>query len=348
MAFPGHAATAARADTTEIALVSAGVPSECARTRARGSNRGPAGRLARDLRGGYASSMLRAPLLLVLAMVLAIPAGAGASDEAPPCKPAKPIDLGLVTVWPVGEANLRAKEGGTVKVRVTNKTGRVVCRVLGDLTLNGKPRPVTCHEPAVEAGAETEMLCSFMLLTGERQGGISIPSTRRPGQPAQREGEKVKVRVRATGMELADAKAYKEWEARREVAQKKAREQAAAVRAGFRRTVTVKRASNAKEVNEFLDRSFARLKECFVGRAQRNPKLQIALKLRLGVSKARTGDGAPENLLAIRVLEQKGSRPEVRDCLAVLELTSLPENLDFEAFADVNYQAVPPEKAVEP
>jgi hypothetical protein len=287
-------------------------------------------------------------LLVALVAIVALPGVARASDEPPPCKPAKPIDLGLVTVWPVGEANLRAKEGGTVKVRVTNKTGRVVCRVLGDLTLNGKSRPVTCHEPAVDAGAEAEMLCSFMLLTGERQGGVNLPSTRRPGQPAPRDGEKVRVRIRATGMELAEAKAFKEWEARREVARKKAREQAAAARAGFRHKVTVKRASNAKEVNELLDRAFNRLKECFVGRAKRNPKLQVALKLRLGVSKARTGDGAPENLLAIRVLDQKGPRPEVRDCLAVLDLTTLPATLDFEAFADVSYEAVPEKPAESP
>lgn len=291
--------------------------------------------------------MLRAPLL-VLAVVLALPVAARASEEAPPCKPAKPIDLGLVTVWPVGEANLRARDGGTVKLRVTNKTGRVVCRILGELTLNGKARPVTCHEPAVEAGAESEMLCSFMLLTGERKGGLSIPSTRRPGQPAPRDGETAKVRVKASGLELAEAKAYKEWEVRREVERRKTRERAAAARAGFRHTVTVKRASSAKEVTELLDRSFARLKECFVGRARRNPKLQIELKLRLGVSRARTGDGVPENLLAIKVLQEKGSRAEVRDCLGVLELTSLPHGLDFEAFADVKYVAVPPEKTESP
>lgn len=290
--------------------------------------------------------MLRAPLL-VLTLVLAFPAAARASEEPPPCQPAKPLDLGLVTVWPVGEANLRAKEGGTVKLRVTNKTGRVVCRVLGDLTLNGKSRPVTCHEPAVEAGAETEMLCTFMLLAGERQGGVNLPTSRRPGQPAPKEGEKVKVRVKAVGLELAEAKAYKEWEARREVARKQARERAAAVRAGFRHSVQVKRASNAKETGQILDRCFVRLKECLVARAKGNPKLQLALKLRLGVSRARTGDGAPENLLAIKVLEEKGPRREVRDCLGVLELTTLPPNLDFEAFADVAYQAVPPEPSAE-
>jgi hypothetical protein len=223
----------------------------------------------------------------------------------------------------------------------------VVCRILGDLTVNGKARPVTCHEPAVEAGAETEMLCTFMLLTGERQGGVSLPGARRPGQPTPKEGEKVKVRVKTTGLELAEAKAYKEWEVRRDAARKRAREQAAAVRAGFRHKVTVKRASSAKDVNEILDRSFARLKECFVGRAKNNPKLQIALKLRLGVSRARGGDGAPENLLAIRVLEEKGPRREVRDCLGVLELTTLPDHLDFEAFADVTYTAVAPEKPLD-
>jgi hypothetical protein len=245
----------------------------------------------------------------------------------------------------VGEANLRAKEGGTVKVRVTNKTGRVVCRMIGELTLNGKPRPVTCHEPAVEAGAESEMLCSFMLLTGERKGGLSIPSTRRPGTPAPRDEEKARVRVKATGIELAEPKAYKEWEARREVARRKAREAAAAARAGFRHLVTVKRASSTREVTEILDRAFARLKECFVGRGQRNPKLKIELKLRLGVSRARSGDGTPENLLGIKVLAEKGPRAEVRDCLSVLELTSLPDKLDFEALADVSYVAVPPEKS---
>jgi len=288
--------------------------------------------------------MRRVPLL-VLAVVLALPAVARASDEAPPCKPARPLDLGLVTVWPVGEANLRAKDGGTVKLRVTNKTGRVVCRVLGELTLNGKARPVTCHEPAVEAGAESEMLCSFMLLAGERKGGLNIPSSRRPGTPAPHDGDKAKVRVKATGMELAEAKAYKEWEARREVARRKAREQAAAARAGFRHAVTVKRASSTKEVTEILDRAFARLKECFVGRAKRNPKLLVDLKLRLGVSRARTGDGAQENLLSIKVLQEKGSRAEVRDCLGVLDLTTLPEHVDFEAFADVHYVAVPPDKS---
>jgi hypothetical protein len=284
-------------------------------------------------------------LLLALAALVALPGRARAAEEAPPCKPAKPIDLGLITVWPAGEANLRAKDGGTVKLRVTNKTGRVVCRILGELALNGKSRPVTCHEPAVEAGAESEMLCSFMLLAGERQGGLSLPTTRRPGQPAPKDGEKAKVRVKATGLELAEAKAYKEWEARREVERRKAKAQAAAARAGFRHTVAVKRASNAKEVTSLLDRSFARLKECFVGRGKRNPKLQIEIKLRLGVSRARTGDGAPENLLAIKVLQEKGPRADVRDCLAVLELTTLPESLDFEAVADVHYVAVPPERA---
>ena len=283
--------------------------------------------------------------LFALVAILALPGLARASDDTPPCKPAKQIDLGLVTVWPVGEANLRGKDGGTVKVRVTNKTGRVVCRVLGDLTLNGKARPVTCHEPAVEAGAETEMLCSFMLLSGERQGGVSLPGARRPGQPTPKEGEKVRVRIKATGMELAEAKAYKEWEARRDVVRKRDRERAAAVRAGFRHTLAVKRASNAKEVSELLDRSFNRLKECFVGRAKRNPKLQIELKLRLGVSRARGGDGDPDNLLAIKVLHEKGPRADVRDCLGVLELTTLPQGLDFEAFADVNYTAVPPDKS---
>jgi hypothetical protein len=284
-------------------------------------------------------------LAAMLAAMLAAPLAAQAAEEAPPCRPAKPIDLGLVTVWPAGEANLRGKDGGTVKVRVTNKTGRVVCRLLGELTLEGKARPFTCHEPAVEAGGEAEMLCSFMLLAGERKGGLNIPSTRRPGTPAPREAEKAKVRVKATGMELAEAKAYKEWEVRREAERRKAREQAAAVRAGFRHVVTVKRASNGKEVAELLDRSLARLKECFVARAQRNPKLHIELKLGLGVSRARSTDGSPENLLAIKVLAQKGPRAEVRDCLGALELTTLPQSLDFEALADVTYVAVTLERS---
>lgn len=283
--------------------------------------------------------------LLALAALLALPSRAGAADETPPCKPAKPIDLGLVTLWPVGEANLRGKDGGTVKVRVTNKSGRVVCRILGELTLDGKARPVTCHEPAVEAGAETEMLCTFVLLAGERKGGVSLPGSRRPGTPGPREEGKTKVRVKASGMELAEAKAYKEWEVRHAAAQRKERERAAAVRAGFRHTVSVKRASNAKEVGQLLDRSFARLKECFVTRAKRNPKLQIEVKLRLGVSRARGGEGEPENLLAIKVLQEKGPRADVRDCLGVLELTTLPQGLDFEAFADVSYTAVPPDKS---
>ena len=118
-------------------------------------------------------------------------------------------------------------------------------------------------------------------------------------------------------------------------------------RAGFRNTVQVKRATNAKETTQILDRCFARLKECFVARARGNPKLHVVLKLRLGVSKARTGDGAPENLLAIKVLQEQGPRREIRDCLGVLELTTLPQSLDFEAFADVTYQAVPAQPPVD-
>ena len=288
--------------------------------------------------------MHRVPLF-ALAALLTVPAAAGAADEAPPCTPGKPVDLGLVSLWPVGEANLRGRDGGTVKVRASNKTGRVLCRVFGELTLNGKARPVSCHEPAVEAGGEGEMLCSFVLFSGERKGGLSIPSTRRPGTPAPKDPEKAKVRVKATGLELADPKAYKEYLARREAARRRALLQAAAVREGFRHAITVRRASSTKEVTELLDRAFARLKECFVARARSDPKLQVELKLRLGVSRARSGDGSPENLLAVKVLSEKGPRAAMRDCLGVLDLTTLPQNLDFEAHADVTYKAKPPERA---
>jgi len=282
------------------------------------------------------------PALRVLAVLLVLPA-LGRAEEAPPCRPGKPSDLGLVSAYPVGSASLR-KEGGSVKARVTNRSGRVVCRLFGTLTLNGKGRPVTCPEPAVEVGAETEMLCLFTLLPGERGGGVQLPGARRPGMPVphDKDDDKVRVRVKLQGLELADPTAYREWQARRREEQRRAAARAAAVRAGFRHTVKVSRASSPKEATKVLDRAMARLKECLVARAKRDPKLHVELQLRLGVSRAKSDDGAPENLLAVRVVGEKGSRPAIRDCVGALELTTLPSGLDFEAAGTVIYAAAPP------
>jgi hypothetical protein len=278
-------------------------------------------------------------LCAVLA-ALALPGLAGAAEEPPPCRPGKPRDVELVSAWPVGTANLRGRAGGSVKVRVTNRSGRVVCRLFGELTLNGKVRPVTCSEPAVGVGAETEMVCEFALMPGERQGGgLDLRTRRRPGTPAPRESARPHVRIKLRGLELADAAAWREWGARQEAERRRAAARAAAVRAGFRHTLTLKRATNDKEARVLLERALGRLKECLVARAKRNPKLVVELQLRLGVSRAGGGDAPPESLLAVTVVAAKGPKAEIRDCSEALELTTIPAGLDFEAVAAVTYAA---------
>jgi hypothetical protein len=278
--------------------------------------------------------MPSAPRLLA-ALALLLAADAARADEEAPCKPASPADARLVDVAAAPKATLSAKEGGVVRVHATNRTGRVLCRVLAVVSLDGRERPATCvRDDGVKPAGEADLRCTFPLLSGEAaRGGVADGANRRPGQPAKTSPPKVRVKV--SGLDLAEVDAFRAWEARRVVAAQQAAERAAAAREAFRQTVTLTRGP-AKDAREVLDRALGRLKECVIGRAKRNPKLVVVAKLRVGVSRPRSGEA--DGLLAVKVLSQQGLA-EVRDCLGALDLIEVPGGLDFEAIAEVSYQA---------
>ncbi|HEY3359862.1 MAG TPA: hypothetical protein VGQ83_41815 [Polyangia bacterium] len=275
--------------------------------------------------------------LCVLAYaVLAVIPVVAAAEEAPPCTPATAADSRLVEVQPSAEVELHGREGGgVVKSHVINRTSRIVCRVLLDVTLDGKARPGTCYkEDGVKAGGEADVRCHFTLLQGEGRRGVSDNSSRRPGQPAKTAAPP-RVKVKVTGLTLADVAAYRAWEARRVAAARKAIEAAEAARGGFRQSVKLTRGKD-KEARWHVERAMTRLKDCLVARAQRNPRLVLSATLRLAVSRPRntTADG----LLAVKVLNEKGLAP-ARDCIEALDLIEIPAPTEFEAIADVSYSA---------
>jgi hypothetical protein len=264
--------------------------------------------------------------------LLGAPVAAG--DEAPPCAAATSEELRFVEVAPSGEAILGGRAGGAVKAHVVNRTGKVICRLLVQVSLDGKERPGTCAgEDGVKPGGEADVRCGFTLLAGESRGVVVDRGSRRPGMPGR--GAPPKVRLKVEGAELSDPAAWRRWEEKRAAAARRAAEQAAASKAGFQHSFTITRAADGKSAREQVERAMGRLRDCVLERARRNPKLELGARLAVRVSRGRRG---AEPLLAVKVLTEKGLGPEVRECLAALELVELPAGSDFEAVVDVSYR----------
>jgi hypothetical protein len=275
-----------------------------------------------------------APLLVAWCLLVA-PGIAAAGDRPPPCQPATRGELMLVDL----EALPGSRDPEQFAVRVTNHSGRLVCRVNAQVRTGGRQRLASCTaESAV--GPAGQMTCRFTDGAAAARGG-----RRRPGgaAPAPR------MKATVTGLELAATDAYTAWEARRAAAHSQPAS-APRARVGFHHALTITRASDGKAAQHELDRAIGRLRACLLGRARRNPKLTARASLRLSVSRARSDSDDAERLLAVKVLGPPALAPELRDCIRVLDLVVIESGADFVATAEVGYagDGRPPPEDPEP
>jgi hypothetical protein len=275
---------------------------------------------------------VRVSVWLIATVTLLVPALGRGEEEPPPCRPARPGELMLVDLDVTAAADARSTFGA----RVTNHSGRMVCRVLVQTRGGGRRRPASCHpSDAYAIATDGRMICAF---TAAAEAPASPPTRggrrRREAPPASAAGGRLKVTV--TGLELADVDAYQEWEARR-TAPASQPASAPAAAPGFRHHVTLARASDGTAARRELDRALGRLRECVLERARKNPTLTVQATLRLSVSRARGDDGTGECLLAVKVLSPPAMAPEVRDCVRILDLVVLATGSDFSATAEVSY-----------
>jgi CheY-like chemotaxis protein len=279
----------------------------------------------------------RAPALagLTLGCLLAVPAAAAAEAEPPPCRPARPGELTLVNVAVVGAADVRSQERRLFPVRLTNRSGRMVCGLLAKVAVGGRERAARCFpDEALAVGAEGPMICTFTEASDVPSSAPARGARRRRGGAARSAAATVKLTV--TGLELVEADAYKAWQTRRTAAHSQPAS-APAARVGFHHVLTITRASDAKAARQELDRAIGRLRECLLARARKSPKLTVQATLRLGVSRSRGDNGESESLLAVKVLAPPLLAPEMRDCVRILDLVAVASGTDFLATAEVRY-----------
>jgi hypothetical protein len=276
--------------------------------------------------------------LLVLAPLLA------RAEDAPPCRRGTKEEVKLVDVAVATAPDLSARDHGTLKVQVTNRTLLVVCRVLGEVSLDGRDRPARCvGTGTLGPGALGVMACTFPLSAADRPPPPLSPAApdgrhaRRAAAPKTPRAPTTKLVI--TEIDFADARAYAAWRARRAAPASQSASGPIISRGGFRHTLTVVRASDPKEARRQLDRAVVRLRECLLTRARRNPKLKVQATLRLGVSRARGEDAEADSMLAVKVLDPKAAGSDVRDCAGALDLFVVPARLDFEARAEIHYDA---------
>ncbi|HEY3360049.1 MAG TPA: hypothetical protein VGQ83_42755 [Polyangia bacterium] len=279
---------------------------------------------------------MRASLPLIAALSILVPGLARGDDAAPPCRPAKPGELMLVEVDAPAPGVQRA-DRGSFGVRVTNHSGRVVCRVLVQVRMGARARPAACQPGGETAVGAEEMTCTFTDAGAGEPGAPGRGGRRRRGGPSSPEPAS-KPKLTVTGLDLAPTGAYASWQARRPAAHSQPASAPAATRFGFRHALKITRASDGKAAQRELDRAMGRLRECVLGRARRNPKLTVHATLRLGVSRARGNNGETESLLAVKVVNPPAPAPEVRDCASALDLVTVPAGTDFLATADVHYE----------
>jgi hypothetical protein len=284
---------------------------------------------------------------LLIPWLFILPGLAGAEEE-PPCRPALPSQLLLVDLDLPPRADVKQPERRLFRARVTNRSGRLVCRVAATVTANGRSRAAACFpEDVLAVGADGWMLCTLM------EAGDGQPTARARGTRRGRGQDSTaarRPRLAVTGLELVGVDALQAWQARRTAPRSQPASAPTAPRFGFRHVVKVARASDAKGAQQALERAMTRLRECLLGRARRNPKLAVQATLRLGVSRSRGENGETESLLAAKVASPPPIAPEMRDCVSALDLVTVPPGMDFLATAEVGYvgDGKPPPERAEP